>query len=130
AAEQRQYELLTKQSRGETEPVPLETGKPPAKSGGGHEQMRFNPAKGIGFVPLEAAEKIKVPVLIVMAEKDEIVDNKQSGEKLHEILKANKIPTAIHTIKEIAHYGIYKEGFEESSKLAVDWFRKHLMPEK
>jgi dipeptidyl aminopeptidase/acylaminoacyl peptidase len=126
AAEQRMYELATKQARGETEPVPFETGKPTGAMVR-YEQMRYNPAKGIGFSPIEAAAKIKVPTLLVLAEKEELMDNKQNGAKVYEIIQAKKdIPVALYTIKGITHYGIYKEGFEEATKLELDWFGKHL----
>jgi len=126
AAEQRAYDLLTKQARGETEPVPLETGKPTGQMAR-YEQMRYNPAKGIGFSPLEAAAKIKVPMLLVLAEKEELLDNKLNGGKVYEIIKARKdVPVVLHTIKGITHYGIYKEGFEEATKLELEWFGKHL----
>jgi dipeptidyl aminopeptidase/acylaminoacyl peptidase len=125
-AEQRMYELLTKQARGETEPVPFETGKPTGKMAR-YEQMRYNPAKGIGFSPVEAAAKIKVPMLLVLAEKEELLDNKQNGAKVYEIIKAKKdVPVALHTIKDITHYGIYKEGFAEATKLELEWFGKYL----
>lgn len=126
AAERRMYELLTKQARGETEPVPLETGKPTGAMAR-YAQMRYNPAKGIGFSPVEAAEKIKAPMLLVLAEKEELMDNKLNGEKVYEIIKAKKdVPVSLHTIKGITHYGIYKEGFEEATKLELEWFGKHL----
>src|SRR6516164_4420825 len=103
AAEQRIYELATKQARGETEPVPFETGKPTGAMAR-YKQMRYNPAKGIGFNPIEAAAKIKVPMLLVLAEKEELMDNKLNGAKVYEIIKANKdVPVALHTIKDIAH---------------------------
>src|SRR6516162_11848948 len=92
-----------------------------------YEQMRYNPAKGIGFNPIEAAANIKVPMLLVLAEKEELMDNKQNGAKVYEVIKAKKdVPVALHTIKGIAHYGIYKEGFEEATKLELEWFGKHL----
>jgi dipeptidyl aminopeptidase/acylaminoacyl peptidase len=126
AAEQRMYDLATKQARGETEPVPFETGKPTGAMAR-YEQMRYNPAKGIGFSPIEAAANIKVPMLLVLAEKEELMDNKQNGVKVYEIIQARKdVPVALHTIKDITHYGIYKEGFEEATKLEMEWFGKHL----
>lgn len=126
AAERRLYELLTKQARGETEPVPFETGKPTGAMAR-YKQIRYNPAKGIGFSPLEAAAKIKVPMLLVLAEKEELMDNKQNGAKVYEIIKAKKdVPVALHSIKGITHYGVYKEGFEEATKLELEWFGKYL----
>ena len=121
-AEKRQYELLTKQARGETEPVPFETGKMAQ-----HGQIRYNPAKGIGYSPIEAAAGIKVPMLLVLAEKEELMDNQQNGVKVYKIIKAKQeVPVALHTIKDITHYGVYKEGFEEATKLELEWFGKHL----
>jgi dipeptidyl aminopeptidase/acylaminoacyl peptidase len=126
AAEQRAYELLTRQARGETEPVPFETGKPTGAMAR-YEQMRYNPAKGIGFNPIEAAAKIKVPMLLVLAEKEELMDNKQNGGKVYEIIKAKgDVPVALHAVKDITHYGIYTDGFEEATKLELEWFGKHL----
>jgi dipeptidyl aminopeptidase/acylaminoacyl peptidase len=128
AAERRAYELLTRQARGETEPVPFETGKPTGQMAR-YEQMRYNPAKGIGLSPLDAAAKIRVPMLVVLAEKEELLDNAQNGVKVYEIIKARKdVPVALHTIKGITHYGIYKEGFEEATKLELEWFGTHLKP--
>jgi len=130
AAEQRMYELATKQARGETEPIPFETGKPTGAMAR-YEQIRYNPAKGIGFSPIEAAAKIKVPMLLVLAEKEELMDNKQNGGKVYEIIQAKKnVPVVLHIIKDITHYGIYKEGFEEATKLELAWFGKHLAPLK
>jgi dipeptidyl aminopeptidase/acylaminoacyl peptidase len=126
AAEKRMYDLLTKQSRGETEPVPFETGKPTGQMAK-YANMRYNPAKGIGYSPIEAAEKIRAPMIIVMAEKEELMDNKQNGEKVYAIINAKKdVPVVAHTIKGITHYGIYKEGFAEATKLEIEWFSKHL----
>lgn len=97
AAEQRMDELRTKQARGKTEPVPFETGKPTGA------------------------------MLLVLADKEELMDNKQNGEKVYEIIKAKKnVPVAKHTLKGITHYGIYREGFEEATKLELEWFGKHL----
>jgi hypothetical protein len=46
---------------------------------------------------------------------------------VYEIIQARKnVSVALHTIKDITHYGIYKEGFEEATKLELDWFVKHL----
>ncbi len=116
----------TKQARGETEPVPFETGKPTGQMAR-YAQMRYNPAKSIGFSPFEAAAKIKVPMLLVLAEKEELMDNKQNGIKVYDIIKAKKdVPAELHVVKDITHYGIYKEGFEEATKLEIAWFSKHL----
>ncbi len=125
-AEQREHQLLTKQARGETEPVPFETGKPTGAMAR-YGQIRYNPAKGIGFNPVEAAAKIKAPMLLVLAEKEELLDNKKNGVKVYETIKAKKdVPVALHVIKGISHYGVYNEAFEEATKLELEWFGKYL----
>lgn len=125
AAEQRAYELATKQARGETEPVPFETGKMGGKMAR-YENMRVNPVKSIGYYPIEAAEKIRVPMIIIDAENEELMDRRQNGERVAEILKKNRVPVAYHVIKGISHYGIYRERFEEAVRLELEWFTKHL----
>ncbi|HEY6168294.1 MAG TPA: alpha/beta fold hydrolase, partial [Verrucomicrobiae bacterium] len=125
AAEQYAHDLATKQARGETEPVPFKTGKMTGKMAR-YEMMRVNPAKGIGYSAIEAAEKIKVPTLIIDAENEELMDRHQNGEKVAEILKSRGVPVSYHVIKGISHYGVYAEGFEEATKLEVEWFNTHL----
>ncbi|MEO6787268.1 MAG: CocE/NonD family hydrolase, partial [Chthoniobacteraceae bacterium] len=63
AAAKYAQELAVKQARGETEPVPIETGKLGGKMAA-YGQMRANPAKGIGYSPVEAAAKITAPTMI------------------------------------------------------------------
>jgi len=126
AADKRMQDLASKQARGEIEPVPFETGKPSGQMAK-YAQMRYNPAKSLGFSAFEAAAKIKAATLLVVAEKEELLDNKQNGIKVYEIIKARMdVPTELHIIKGIAHYGIYREGFDESMKLEIAWFGKHL----
>lgn len=126
AADRRAYELAAKQARGETEPVPFETGKMGGKMAA-YENMRVNPAKGIGYNAMEAAEKIRVPMIIIDAEKDELIDIHQNGEKVSEILKKNSVPVAYHVMPGITHYGIYREAFDEATKLELAWFTQHLL---
>ena len=125
AADQTAYDLATKQARAETEPVPFETGKMGGKMAR-YDNMRVNPAKRIGFNPMEAAEKIRAPMIIIDAENDELSDRHQNGERVSEILKSHGVPVAYHVLKGITHYGIYKEGFEEATRLELEWFTKHL----
>jgi uncharacterized protein len=126
AADKRMYDLFTKQVRGETEPVPFETGKPSGQMAK-YANMRYNPARTLGFNAFESAAKIKAPTLLVLAEKEELMDNKQNGVKVHDIIKArNDVPTELYIVKGIGHYGIYKEAFDEAMKLEIAWFGKHL----
>ncbi len=124
-ADRRAYDLAAKQARGEVEPVPFETGKMTGAMAA-YANMRVNPVNKIGFDALEAAAKIRVPMIIIDAEKDELIDIHQNGEKVSEILKRNGVPVAYHVMPGITHYGIYREAFEEATKLELDWFTQHL----
>ncbi len=123
-AEKAGYDLATKQARGEVEPVPFETGKLGGKMAT-YENMRANPARSIGFNAVDAAAKIKVPALFVVAEKEELSNN-AVVEQVQKDIQKRGVPTGYHVIKGITHYGIYREGFSEATKLEIEWFDKHL----
>lgn len=125
AAEKYALDLAVKQARGETEPVPFETGKLGGKMAA-YAQMRANPAKSIGYAPLDAAQKISAPMLIVAAEKEELMSNADNAQKAFEILQRRQVPSEYHVLPGISHYGVYRESFEDATRLAADWFRKHL----
>ena len=125
AAVKNANDLAIKQARGETEPVPIETGKLGGKMAS-YAQMRSNPAKGIGFSPVEAATKIKAPTLIVVAEKEELMSNEENGKKAYEALQKNGVPSEYHVLPGIGHYGVYREAFEAATTLEVAWFRRYL----
>ena len=120
----RAYDYHTKQSRGEVEPVPFETGKMTGKMER-YAQMRVNPAKAIGFSPVEAAAQITAPAIFIVAEKEELGNN-AAVESVYKSLSERGVPSAYHVIKGITHYGIYSEGFEEATRLELDWFNTHL----
>lgn len=126
AADQKMADLFSKQARGEIEPVPFETGKPTGQMAK-YAQMRYNPARALGYDAFAAAARIKAPTLLVVAEKEELLDNKQNGIKVYDIIKArNDVPTELHVIKGISHYGVYREAFDEVTRLEIAWFAKHL----
>lgn len=124
-AQKTAYDLLTKQARGETEAVPFETGQLGGKLSA-YAQMRSNPAKGLGFYPLEAAAKIKIPAFILDASDDELMNIKDNGGKAAEIIKANGVEVEYHVIPGITHYGVYKEKFQEVTALEIAWLDQHL----
>lgn len=125
AAERRAYQMMTQQARGETEPVPFEQGAPGGKMSS-YAHMRYNTAKGIGFDAIKAAEKINVPMLIIDAEKEELMNIAENGQRVADILKANKVDVEYHVIPGIGHYGVYAEKFKEVTELEIAWFGKHL----
>ena len=120
------YQLLGKQARGETEPVPVDTGRlggPMAR----YESMRSNPAKSIGYPnKYELVDRIRVPMIFIDAEKEELSNPKENGEKFAGILRKNGVPVKYHVIKGISHYGIYREGFDEATTLELAWFDEYL----
>ena len=124
-AEIRAYQLQTAQARGDAEPVPFETGAPGGKMAS-YAHMRYNIAKGIGFNAIEAAEKVKVPMLIIDAGKEELMDITQNGGRVAEILKENGTPVTYHVMQDIDHYGIYREKFPEATAMEVKFFKEHL----
>lgn len=119
------YGLATRQARGEVEPVPFETGKLGGKMAR-YDKMRVNPAKWLGFNPLDAADSLRVPTLIIDAEKEELMNLAENGARLHEELERNGVPVAYHVLPGISHYGVYGEGFEQATTLELQWFAKHL----
>ena len=117
-------DLATKQARGEIEPVPIETGKMTGKMER-YSNMRVNPAKSIGFSAVESAEQIKSPIIFIVAENEELSNN-DTVQAVHKGLVERGVPSAYHVIKGITHYGVYREGFDEATKLEVAFFQKHL----
>ena len=88
--------------------------------------MRVNPPKSVGYSPIEAAEKIKTPMLIIEGGKVELIKPAENGQKVADILKSHGTPVEYHLFEEMTHYGIYKEKFEEATRLELAWFDKHL----
>ena len=118
------HDLATKQARGETEPVPIETGKLTGALAR-YTAMRRNPVKSLGFSAAEASAKITAPSLFVVAEKEELSGN-AAVESAHQALVKRGVPSVFHVIKDITHYGVYAEGFAEATRVELEWFDAHL----
>ena len=65
-------------------------------------------------------------MIILDAENDELIDRHKNGEQVAEILKKHGVPVAYHVLRGMTHYGIYRAGFEEATRLELEWFIKHL----
>jgi dienelactone hydrolase len=113
-------ERATQQARGDIAPIPQDYDSVPKLRG------YANFAKMVGYNAVTAAAAVKVPILFIDAEKEELFDRLQHGKKAHDIIAANNVPTRYHVVKGITHYGIYREAFEEATRVALDWFQKHL----
>jgi dipeptidyl aminopeptidase/acylaminoacyl peptidase len=119
------YDLMRRQARGETEPVPYEQGAPVGKMAS-YAHMRYNAAKDVAYHAIRAAQYVKVPMLIIDAGKEELMDITKNGGRVAEILRANGTPVEYHVIPDIGHYGVYGERFQDALKMELDWFDKHL----
>jgi dienelactone hydrolase len=76
------------------------------------------------YAPVEGADKAPgCAMLFVLAEKEELFDNKDHGVKAHARAKG---PKKLVTIPKISHYGVYKEARAQAQKLAVEWYDEHL----
>ncbi len=91
-----------------------------------YAHMRYNIAKGIGYDAIEAAKKITIPMLIIDAEKEELMDTAKNGKRVAEILQANGTPVKYHVLEGISHYGVYGKKFAEATSMEIEWFDEHL----
>ena len=125
AWQQKAHKLMIQQARGETEPVPYQDGAPGGKMST-YAHMRYNHAKNIGYNPIDAADQLKVPTLIIDAEKEELMDINENGGKVAKILKFRGVKSEYKVLKGIGHYGVYREKFGECIDLATNWFAKNM----
>lgn len=78
----------------------------------------------MNYAPVEDMDKCgKCATLFIVAEKEELFNNKDHGIKAFERAKG---PKKLVTIPKITHYGIYKEARAEAQQLTIAWFDKHL----
>ena len=76
------------------------------------------------YAPVELARQAShAALMFVIAEKEELFDNRDHAIKAHAAATGIK---KLVTIPGIAHYGIYREQRERAQQLALDWFGEHL----
>jgi pimeloyl-ACP methyl ester carboxylesterase len=81
----------------------------------------------MNYAPVEDADKAPgCAMLFIVAEKEELMNNKDHGIKAYERAKG---PKKLVTIPKISHYGVYGESRPEAQRLAVEWFNAHLKGE-
>ena len=107
-------------ARGEIEPVVPQNGQD------GMEGLKGTPdvARMAEHSPLAAAARIHVPTLIIDAEFEELVNRLEHGFTAHMMIRQNA-PSEYHTFP-CKHYAVYDQFFEQSTDLALDWFRRYL----
>jgi len=113
------HEMEIKRARGEAPPVPQGENVFPNLRG------TPNLERFAHFTPVLEADKLKVPILIIDAENEELFDRMQHGAKVYETVKDN-VEAKYHVEPGIQHYGIYQARYVQGAGLALDWFKKHL----
>ena len=84
--------------------------------------------KLMNYAPVDDADKAPdCAMLFILAEKEELFNNKDHGIKAHAKAKG---PKKLVTIPKITHYGVYREAREQAQQLAVDWFDTYLKAER
>jgi dienelactone hydrolase len=117
-ARQQTYQEATKRTRGE-----IGYPEPGAKAVG---NLRGAPIreKLMHYVPVDDADKApQCAMLFIIAEKEELFDNKDHAIKAHERARGSK---RLVTIPKITHYGIYEEARPQAQQLAIEWYDTHL----
>jgi outer membrane protein assembly factor BamB/dienelactone hydrolase len=80
--------------------------------------------KLVGYAPIEDIGRCKdCAKLFIMAENEELFDNKEHAILAYE--RATGIKKLV-TIKGIKHYGIYNEARDQAQREAIGWFDDHL----
>lgn len=122
---QHAYTLMARQARGDVEPVPFKTGAPGGTMAA-YKHMRYNPSKNAVYDVFQAVEKIKTPLMIIDAGKEELMDITQQGGRVAQIVEENDSPFEYHVIENMTHYGIYGEHQDKILKMELNWFDKYL----
>jgi uncharacterized protein len=78
------------------------------------------------YAPVERINEAgEIPIQFVLAENEELFDNREHGIRAHQLYRG---PKRLVIIPEITHYGIYREAWQQANDLAREWFDTHLTP--
>ena len=81
--------------------------------------------KLLHYAPVEEAAKVKdCAALFVVAEKEELFDNKDHAKLAYDRMPGTKKKYV--SVPNITHYGIYREQRQQAIKLAIEWFDQYL----
>ena len=105
-----------RRARGEIAPLPQGTDKAPNLNGWAHLD------KVVEYRPVDDAGRIGIPLLVIDAEHEELFDRHRAGELAVARARENGARAEYRVIPDITHYDIYREAFEESGEMALDWF--------
>ena len=88
-------------------------------------ELTLHLAKCLQYNAIKAAERVTAPTLLLVAGEEEMFDNAENSGRVYEALKG-RVPCHYETIPGINHYGVYFDGYEPCSTMALEWFQKHL----
>lgn len=113
------YDEATKRARGE-----IGYPEPRAKAVGNLIGAPIRD-KLIHYLPSDEAAKVKdCAALFIVAEKEELFDNKDHAKLAYDRMPGTKKKYV--SVPNITHYGIYRESRNEAIKLAIEWFDQYL----
>ncbi len=76
------------------------------------------------YAPVDDVEKApQCAMLFILAEKEELFDNRDHGLKAYERARG---PKKLIVVPKITHYGIYSEARQQARQWAIEWFDEHL----
>ena len=115
------YEGKAARARGDIDPVPQGGGSPGGLKGTPYWE------RIAAFNPGQYADRVKVPTLLIDAEKEHYFKIQENSGRVHEILKQNGVPTEYHVLKGKKHYDVYSgELLDEVMKFEIAWLDKYL----
>jgi len=82
-------------------------------------------ASTLQYNALDASTRLHVPSLIMAAENEEFFANADHSEKVFKNLEG-RVPCHYEVIPDINHYGVYFDGYQQTSSKALKWFQKYL----
>jgi dienelactone hydrolase len=77
------------------------------------------------YAPVEFASQLTIPMMVIVAEHEELMDNKAHGFLAYNRAKVN-VPARYEMMKGLTHFDIYAKGRMRAIELALEWFNEHL----
>ena len=117
-SKQRVNKQAIARARGEIDQVPPDADKVKGLNGTpNYVRMAY-------FHPIDLADRLKIPVLIIDAEKEELMKTNEHGQYLYGLLK-DRVPVR-YEILPGTHFEIYTKSRMAATKLAIEWFNQYL----
>ncbi len=77
------------------------------------------------YAPVMFADRLKIPLLVIVAEKEELMDNEVHGHLAY-LRAKDHVPARYEVMQGMTHFEIYAKGRLTAIELAVAWFDEHL----